>query len=81
MYDLIFKVVIFGDAGSGKTSLRRRFLTNEFLSDSQKTIGVDFETAVIELEGKEMILPVSKDFASCFLNTYMGLWGGFYCMI
>ena len=62
MYDLIFKVVIFGDAGSGKTSLRRRFLTNEFLSDSHKTIGVDFETAVIELDGKEIKLLIG-DFA------------------
>ena len=62
MYDLIFKVVIFGDAGSGKTSLRRRFLTNEFLSGSHRTIGVDFETAVIELDGKEIKLLIG-DFA------------------
>lgn len=62
MYDLIFKVVIFGDAGSGKTSLRRRFLTNEFLSDPHKTIGVDFESAVIKLDGKEIKLLIG-DFA------------------
>jgi len=62
MYDLIFKVVIFGDAGSGKTSLRRRFLTDEFLSDSHKTIGVDFESAVIKLDGKEIKLLIG-DFA------------------
>ncbi|MBA7653861.1 hypothetical protein ES703_61724 [subsurface metagenome] len=86
MYDLIFKVVIFGDAGSGKTSLRRRFLTNEFLSDSRKTIGVDFETAVIELDGKEIKLLIG-DFAGeerfrfMFPQYIYGAMGGFYCMI
>jgi len=62
MYDLIFKVVIFGDAGSGKTSLRKRFMTNVFVSDSRKTIGVDFETKVLEVEGKEIKLLI-WDFA------------------
>lgn len=51
MYDVLFKVVIFGDAGCGKTTLRERFITNVFVSDSKKTIGVDFETKVLEMDG------------------------------
>jgi len=51
MFDAIFKVVIFGDAGCGKTTLRKRFMTNLFVSDSQMTIGVDFETKVIDING------------------------------
>jgi small GTP-binding protein len=51
MYDVLFKVVIFGDAGSGKTTLRKRFMTNVFIPDSSKTIGVDFETKVIKMDG------------------------------
>jgi small GTP-binding protein len=62
MYDAIFKVVIFGDAGSGKTTLRKRFMTNRFISSSQQTIGVDFETKVLSLEGKEIKLLI-WDFA------------------
>ncbi|MFX0024418.1 MAG: hypothetical protein ACFE9S_19020, partial [Candidatus Hermodarchaeota archaeon] len=34
MYDAIFKVVIFGDAGCGKTTLRKRFMTNKYVSNS-----------------------------------------------
>ena len=51
MYDVLFKVVIFGDAGSGKTTLKKRFMTNVFIPDSSKTIGVDFETKVLEIDG------------------------------
>ncbi len=51
MYDVLFKVVIFGDAGCGKTTLRKRFITDVFISDSSKTIGVDFETKVLEMDG------------------------------
>ncbi len=51
MFDVLFKVVIFGDAGFGKTTLRKRYITNVFISDSSKTIGVDFETKVLEMDG------------------------------
>jgi small GTP-binding protein len=51
MYDVLFKVVIFGDAGCGKTTLRKRFMTDVFISDSSKTIGMDFETKVLEMDG------------------------------
>jgi small GTP-binding protein len=51
MFDLIFKVVIFGDAGCGKTTLRKRFVSDIFVSDSSKTIGVDFETKVVKMDG------------------------------
>jgi small GTP-binding protein len=62
MYDAIFKVVIFGDAGCGKTTLRKRFMTNQFISSTQQTIGVDFETKVLEIDGKEVKLLI-WDFA------------------
>ncbi|MFX1243216.1 MAG: Rab family GTPase [Promethearchaeota archaeon] len=56
MYDLIYKVFIFGDQGTGKTSLRKRFMHNEFLANYRKTIGVDFETKILELDGKKIKL-------------------------
>ncbi|MFX1389118.1 MAG: Rab family GTPase [Promethearchaeota archaeon] len=62
MYDAIFKIVIFGDSGSGKTTLRKRLLTNNFISSSQHTIGVDFETKVLNVYGKEVKLLI-WDFA------------------
>lgn len=58
MFDAIFKVVIFGDAGSGKTALTKRFMTNLFISDTQMTIGVDFIVKTIEVDGKEIKLQI-----------------------
>ncbi|MFX0179480.1 MAG: Rab family GTPase [Candidatus Hodarchaeota archaeon] len=58
MYDAIFKIVIFGDAGSGKTALTKRFMTNLFLPDTQMTIGVDFIVKTINIDGKEVKLQI-----------------------
>ncbi|MHA1273572.1 MAG: Rab family GTPase [Promethearchaeota archaeon] len=58
MFDATFKLVIFGDAGSGKTTLTHRFLTNLFKSDSKMTIGVDFEVKNLEVEGKKVKLQI-----------------------
>ncbi|MFW9941877.1 MAG: GTP-binding protein [Candidatus Thorarchaeota archaeon] len=62
MYDVIFKVVIFGDSGCGKTTLRKRFMTNVFVSNSRHTIGVDFETNILHINGLEVKLLI-WDFA------------------
>jgi len=58
MYDAIFKVTIFGDAGCGKTALTKRFITNLFISDTKMTIGVDFVVKTIEIDGKEVKLQI-----------------------
>lgn len=62
MYDALFKVVIFGDSCSGKTTLRKRFMTNTFIPDSRRTIGVDFETKILEIDSLEVKL-MMWDFA------------------
>ncbi|MFX1496390.1 MAG: Rab family GTPase [Promethearchaeota archaeon] len=58
MYDATFKIVIFGDAGCGKTTLTQRFLTNLFVSDSKMTIGVDFEVKSLEIDTKKVKLQI-----------------------
>ena len=63
MYDLIFKIVIFGDAGVGKTSLLNRFMTDVFEPDPSRTIGVDYESKVLEVYEKEIKLLIG-DFAA-----------------
>ena len=37
-----FKLVVVGDSGVGKTNLIKRFINNEFKSDSKATVGVEF---------------------------------------
>ncbi len=58
----MFKIVIFGDGGVGKTTLLNRFLTGLFKEDSQMTIGVDFHIKKLEVNHKRVSLQI-WDFA------------------
>eukprot|EP00614_Pseudopedinella_elastica_P006753 CAMPEP_0172594428 /NCGR_PEP_ID=MMETSP1068-20121228/13813_1 /TAXON_ID=35684 /ORGANISM="Pseudopedinella elastica, Strain CCMP716" /LENGTH=133 /DNA_ID=CAMNT_0013392443 /DNA_START=47 /DNA_END=449 /DNA_ORIENTATION=- len=51
-YDYLFKVVLIGDSGVGKSNLLSRFTRNEFSLESKSTIGVEFATKSIQTEGK-----------------------------
>ena len=43
-YDYLFKIVLIGDSGVGKSQLLSRFTKNEFNLESKATIGVEFAT-------------------------------------
>lgn len=58
MFDATYKIVIFGDAGTGKTTLTQRYMTNLFKSDSKMTIGVEFEVKSLELDDKKIKLQI-----------------------
>ena len=58
MYDATFKIIIFGDAGCGKTTLTQRFLYNLFKSDQTMTIGVDFEVKSLSVDEKKVKLQI-----------------------
>lgn len=51
-YDYLFKVVLIGDSGVGKSNLLSRFTRNEFSLESKSTIGVEFATRSINVDGK-----------------------------
>ncbi|KAK9167761.1 hypothetical protein Scep_002952 [Stephania cephalantha] len=51
-YDYLFKVVLIGDSGVGKSNLLSRFTRNEFCLESKSTIGVEFATRTLQVEGK-----------------------------
>ncbi|CAL9737501.1 GTP-binding protein Ypt31p/YPT8 [Monosporozyma servazzii] len=53
-YDYLFKIVLIGDSGVGKSNLLSRFTTDEFNIESKSTIGVEFATRTIEVEGKKI---------------------------
>ncbi|GAU88153.1 hypothetical protein RvY_00901 [Ramazzottius varieornatus] len=48
-YDYLVKV---GDSGVGKTNILSRFARNEFTLDSKSTIGVEFATRSLQIDGK-----------------------------
>lgn len=51
-YDYLFKIVLIGDSGVGKSNLLSRFTRGEFNLESKSTIGVEFATRTIQTEGK-----------------------------
>ncbi|KAG7272127.1 hypothetical protein CRUP_021987 [Coryphaenoides rupestris] len=51
-YDFLFKVVLIGDSGVGKSNLLSRFTRNEFNLESKSTIGVEFATRSLQVDGK-----------------------------
>jgi small GTP-binding protein len=57
-YDLIFKLIIFGDGGVGKTTLTQRYLTGFFNAGSRLTIGVEFYVKKLEIAGKRIKLQI-----------------------
>ncbi|GAV70758.1 Ras domain-containing protein [Cephalotus follicularis] len=52
--EYLFKIVLIGDSAVGKSNLLSRFACNEFDSNSKATIGVEFQTQVVEIDGKEV---------------------------
>ena len=51
-YDHLFKLLIIGDSGVGKSSLLVRFADNMFSGNYITTIGVDFKIRTIEVNGE-----------------------------
>lgn len=45
-------MVLIGDSGVGKSNLLSRFTRNEFMLESKSTIGVEFATRSIQVDGK-----------------------------
>ncbi|KAK8307965.1 hypothetical protein V6Z11_D02G022500 [Gossypium hirsutum] len=52
--EYLFKIVIIGDSAVGKSNLLSRFARNEFNAHSKETIGVEFQTQSVEIDGKEV---------------------------
>lgn len=47
----VFKIIIIGDSGVGKTCLAHRFATGKFPERTEATIGVDFWERKLQLNG------------------------------
>ncbi|MHA2123813.1 MAG: Rab family GTPase [Promethearchaeota archaeon] len=60
--DYTFKLVIFGDSQTGKTTLTHRYLTNLFKADIQMTLGVDFLLKAVKIDSVNAKLQI-WDFA------------------
>eukprot|EP00252_Welwitschia_mirabilis_P016213 TRINITY_DN35791_c0_g1_i1.p1 TRINITY_DN35791_c0_g1~~TRINITY_DN35791_c0_g1_i1.p1 ORF type:complete len:215 (-),score=28.27 TRINITY_DN35791_c0_g1_i1:155-799(-) len=52
--EYLFKIVVIGDSAVGKSNLLSRYARNEFNPNSKATIGVEFQTQVMEIDGREI---------------------------
>ena len=69
-FDFLFKIVLIGDAGVGKTCIVQRFKCGTFLERQGSTIGVDFTMKTVQIEQKR----IKVKFAIFSYNCKMCFW-------
>merc|ERR1712032_1503522 len=57
-YDHLFKLLIIGESGVGKTCLLLRFTDDSFTANHLTTIGIDFKIKIIDQEQKRIKLQI-----------------------
>ncbi|KAK1161409.1 ras-related protein Rab-43-like [Huso huso] len=57
-FDFLFKIVLIGDAGVGKTCVVQRFKSGIFVERQGSTIGVDFTMKTMDIQGKRVKLQI-----------------------
>ncbi|KAJ0022072.1 hypothetical protein NQD34_009562, partial [Periophthalmus magnuspinnatus] len=79
-YDFLFKFLVIGSAGAGKSCLLHQFIENKFKQDSNHTIGVEFGSRVVNVGGKTVKLQIwdtagQERFRSVTRSYYRGAAG------
>ena len=57
-YDYLFKVVLIGDSGVGKTSVIQMFEHSKFTDNFKPTIGADFSNKEVTLDDRVVTLQI-----------------------
>ncbi|XP_035313548.1 ras-related protein Rab-4B isoform X1 [Cricetulus griseus] len=78
--DFLFKFLVIGSAGTGKSCLLHQFIENKFKQDSNHTIGVEFGSRVVTVGGKTVKLQIwdtagQERFRSVTRSYYRGAAG------
>eukprot|EP01097_Dermamoeba_algensis_P005001 TRINITY_DN3186_c0_g1_i1.p1 TRINITY_DN3186_c0_g1~~TRINITY_DN3186_c0_g1_i1.p1 ORF type:complete len:209 (+),score=27.64 TRINITY_DN3186_c0_g1_i1:118-744(+) len=79
-YDYIFKILLIGDSGVGKSSILLRYTDDCFQEDQTCTIGVDFKVKTLDIRGKRINLTMwdtagQEKFRSITTSYYRGTHG------
>ena len=57
-YEFLFKILLLGDSGVGKSCIILRYIENSFSQNLMNSIGVDFKLKNIEIDGKKVKLRI-----------------------
>ena len=81
-YESVFKIIIVGDSGVGKTNIMTKYIKNEFSEKFKVTIGVDFFSKEFDIEGHKIKAQIfdtagQERFRSLIVNYYKGAKGAF----
>ncbi|XP_053985202.1 ras-related protein Rab-43 [Hylaeus volcanicus] len=57
-FDYLFKIVLIGDCGTGKTCVVQRFRSGTFIERHGSTIGVDFSMKTVLIDNKKVKLQI-----------------------
>ena len=78
--DLIIKLLLIGESSVGKTSLLLRFTEDVFQTAYISTIGIDFRSKGVEVDGRAMKLQIwdtagQERFRTIVSSYYRGVMG------
>ncbi|XP_054272414.1 ras-related protein Rab-4B [Macrosteles quadrilineatus] len=79
-YDYLFKFLVIGSAGAGKSCILHQFIENKFKNTSSHTIGVEFGSKIVNVAGKSVKLQIwdtagQERFRSVTRSYYRGAAG------
>ena len=74
-YDMMFKILLLGDSGVGKSSLLLRYTKNQFNPDIRSTIGVEFGVKFIEIDNIKLKIQI---WDTAGMERYRSLTSSYY---
>ena len=74
-YDMMFKILLLGDSGVGKSSLLLRYTKNQFNQDIRSTIGVEFGVKYITIDNIQLKIQI---WDTAGMERYRALTSSYY---
>ena len=74
-YDMMFKILLLGDSGVGKSSLLLRYTKDQFLTDMRSTIGVEFGLKYVKIDNLQLKVQI---WDTAGMERYKALTSAYY---